>query len=249
MKIAIAFSLVAWSALGAGISDAGAGEMSDETLRKKINLKQYVTDTVGLPTLEDIMEELIPEDVYDEILEWHYQVEKEENELLMRPTCAPHYYRIVRQKAKAEGEKFKRRNLKFSTGGSKGCLAGQLICLLDVDGVSLDVATGESVALFAFWEVSLQVIETTERSAVLELLKLEEQIDLVIPRGDTALAEGDFIWISTTPERVNEILALFGKPIQSWEQFSRTVIEHKDDPIPVTIRHHDQLSWQTHALG
>ncbi|MBW2660317.1 MAG: SPASM domain-containing protein, partial [Deltaproteobacteria bacterium] len=43
-------------------------------------------------------------------------------------------YRIVRQKAKEEGEKFKRRNLKFSTGGSKGCLAGQLICLIDVDG-------------------------------------------------------------------------------------------------------------------
>lgn len=80
------------------------------------------------------MEELIPEDVYDEILEWHYNIEKEENELLMRPTCAPHYYRLVRQKAKEEGEKFKRRNLKFSTGGSKGCLAGQLICLIDVDG-------------------------------------------------------------------------------------------------------------------
>ncbi len=30
--------------------------------------------------------------------------------------------------------RFKRRNLKFSTGGSKGCLAGQLICLIDVDG-------------------------------------------------------------------------------------------------------------------
>ena len=82
---------------------------------------------------EDIMEELIPTEVYDEILEWHYQVEKEENELLMRPTCAPHYYRIVRQKAKEEGSKFTRRNLQFSTGGSKGCLAGQLICLIDVD--------------------------------------------------------------------------------------------------------------------
>ena len=83
---------------------------------------------------EDIVEELIPENVYDEILQWHYQVEKEENELLMRPTCAPHYYRIVRQKAKEEGEKFVRRNLQFSTGGGKGCLAGQLICLIDVDG-------------------------------------------------------------------------------------------------------------------
>jgi len=83
---------------------------------------------------EDIMEELIPEDIYDEILDWHYQIEKQEDELLMRPTCAPHYYRIVRQKAKEEGNTFKRRNLKFSTGGSKGCLAGQLICLINVDG-------------------------------------------------------------------------------------------------------------------
>jgi len=83
---------------------------------------------------EDVMDELIPEKLYDEILEWHYEVEKEENEILMRPTCAPHYYRIVRQKAKEEGGTFKRRNLKFSTGGSKGCLAGQLICLIDVDG-------------------------------------------------------------------------------------------------------------------
>ena len=83
---------------------------------------------------EDVMDELIPEDLYNEILEWHYQVEKEETEILMRPTCAPHYYRIVRQKAKEEGSRFKRRNLNFSTGGSKGCLAGQLICLIDVDG-------------------------------------------------------------------------------------------------------------------
>jgi len=83
---------------------------------------------------EDIMDELIPEDVYDEILEWHYETEQKEDELLMRPTCAPHYYRIVRQKALKEGEKYKHRSLKFSTGGSKGCLAGQLICLIDVDG-------------------------------------------------------------------------------------------------------------------
>jgi AdoMet-dependent heme synthase len=83
---------------------------------------------------EQIMEELIPENLYDEILEWHYRMEKEETELLMRPTCAPHYYRIVRQKAKEDGSSFKRRNLKFSTGGSKGCLAGQLICLINVDG-------------------------------------------------------------------------------------------------------------------
>jgi heme b synthase len=83
---------------------------------------------------EDIMEELIPESEYEDILNWHYDMEREEQEMLVRPTCAPQYYRIVLQRSKAEGEKFKRRSLKFSTGGSKGCLAGQLICLVDVDG-------------------------------------------------------------------------------------------------------------------
>lgn len=83
---------------------------------------------------EDIMGELIPADEYEDMLNWHYDMEKEEDTLLVRPTCAPQYYRIVLQRAKAEGEHFRRRSLKFSTGGSKGCLAGQLICLIDVDG-------------------------------------------------------------------------------------------------------------------
>jgi radical SAM protein with 4Fe4S-binding SPASM domain len=83
---------------------------------------------------EEIMSELISKEDYDKILDWHYDMEKEEDLLLVRPTCAPHYYRVQLQRAKEEGEKVKRRTLKFSTGGSKGCLAGQLICLIDVDG-------------------------------------------------------------------------------------------------------------------
>jgi radical SAM protein with 4Fe4S-binding SPASM domain len=83
---------------------------------------------------EDIMSELISKEEYEEILDWHYDMEKEEEDILVRPTCAPHYYRVRLQKAKEEKEKVKHRTLKFSTGGSKGCLAGQLICLIDVDG-------------------------------------------------------------------------------------------------------------------
>ncbi|MCK9389128.1 MAG: radical SAM protein [Sulfuritalea sp.] len=83
---------------------------------------------------EDIMSELISKDDYEEILAWHYQQEKEESEILMRPTCAPHYYRVVPQMAKAEGAKFKRRSLTFSTGGGKGCIAAQTICLIDCFG-------------------------------------------------------------------------------------------------------------------
>jgi len=83
---------------------------------------------------EEIMGELIQESEYEDMLNWHYDMEKEEHDLLVRPTCAPQYYRVVMQRSKEEGEKFKRRTLKFSTGGAKGCLAGQLICLIDVDG-------------------------------------------------------------------------------------------------------------------
>jgi heme b synthase len=83
---------------------------------------------------QDIMGELITPEDYEDILGWHYEMEKGEEELLVRPTCAPHYYRVMLQKSKEDKEKFKRRSLKFSTGGAKGCLAGQLICLLDVDG-------------------------------------------------------------------------------------------------------------------
>ncbi|SPQ00217.1 Radical SAM [Candidatus Sulfobium mesophilum] len=83
---------------------------------------------------EEIINELISKEDYEEILDWHYQMEKDEDTMLVRPTCAPHYYRVVLQQSKKEGEKFKKRTLKFSTGGSKGCIAGQLICLIDVDG-------------------------------------------------------------------------------------------------------------------
>ena len=84
---------------------------------------------------EELLKELIPREEYEEILKWHYRMETEEHDLLVRPTCAPHYYRIVLQEARKEKDgKFKRRTLKFSTGGAKGCIAGQVICLIDVDG-------------------------------------------------------------------------------------------------------------------
>ena len=83
---------------------------------------------------EEIMSELISKEDYEEILDWHYQQEKTEDDILMRPTCAPHYYRIVPQKAKAEGTTFERRSLTFSTGGGKGCIAAQSICLIDCFG-------------------------------------------------------------------------------------------------------------------
>jgi radical SAM protein with 4Fe4S-binding SPASM domain len=84
----------------------------------------------------DIMNELISKEDYDRLLEWHYETEKLEPELLMRPTCAPHYYRVVLQKNRGRDaeDKLQRRSLSFSTGGGKGCIAAQTICLIDAFG-------------------------------------------------------------------------------------------------------------------
>ena len=80
--------------------------------------------------------ELIETEDYEDILHWHYEREKEEGDILMRPTCAPHYYRLVIQRNKdaERGERLKRRSLSFSTGGGKGCIAAQSICFVNARG-------------------------------------------------------------------------------------------------------------------
>jgi len=94
----------------------------------------YMFMIVPTGRAEELINELINREDYEKILNWHYDMEKNEKDILVRPTCAPQYYRIILERSKKEGEKFERRTLKFSTGGSKGCIAGQLICLINVDG-------------------------------------------------------------------------------------------------------------------
>ncbi len=79
----------------------------------------------------ELTKELVSKEDYDELLDWHYQAEREEPELLMRPTCAPHYYRIWLERSKAEGRDRQRKSLLFATGSGKGCVAGQSIALID----------------------------------------------------------------------------------------------------------------------
>src|SRR3972149_1261100 len=83
---------------------------------------------------EEIMNELISKEDYEEILTWHYQMEKNETDMLVRPPCAPHYYRVRLQKAKEEGHKIQPRTLSFSTGGGKGCICAQTIAFIDSKG-------------------------------------------------------------------------------------------------------------------
>lgn len=104
-------------------------------LAKELGVKAwYMFLIVPTGRGEDLVGELLAQPEYDEILNWHYEQEKLEHDILMRPTCAPHYYRLVRQWANQDESGFKQRDLTFSTGSGKGCVAGQTIALISAFG-------------------------------------------------------------------------------------------------------------------
>jgi len=65
---------------------------------------------------------------YEETLNWFYD-QRDKVKLQLKATCAPHYYRILRQRSKEEGKK-----VTFETHGldavTRGCLAGTGFCFI-----------------------------------------------------------------------------------------------------------------------
>lgn len=59
--------------------------------------------------------------MYEDVLEWLYTIEKK-NEIEMKVTCAPHYYRIVKEKG--------------DTPKSAGCLAGKSFMFISHRGIA-----------------------------------------------------------------------------------------------------------------
>ncbi|MGQ9843424.1 MAG: radical SAM protein [Spirochaetota bacterium] len=76
--------------------------------------------------------DMLTKQQYEEVLRWFYHKTKEAG-IEFKATCAPHYYRIIRQEAKKEGRK-----LSFETDGltavTRGCLAGSGVCFISHRG-------------------------------------------------------------------------------------------------------------------
>jgi radical SAM protein with 4Fe4S-binding SPASM domain len=120
---------------------------------------------------KEIQQELIDGEDYYRLLEWHYEMERSGPPLLVRPTCAPQYFRIIAEHAK-EDSGFERRSLKFATGKSKGCLCGQNIALIDRLGnlqpcSYLPVSAGNvrETPLREIWESSKLLLELRDTAA------------------------------------------------------------------------------------
>ncbi|MBN1534963.1 MAG: heme b synthase [Spirochaetes bacterium] len=76
--------------------------------------------------------DMIHKERYEEVLNWFYDVSKRVT-MELKATCAPHYYRIIRQRAAREG-----RQITFESDGmsaiTRGCLAGTGVCFISHRG-------------------------------------------------------------------------------------------------------------------
>lgn len=76
--------------------------------------------------------DMLSKEQYEDVMRWFYYNTKEAG-IEFKATCAPHYYRIIRQEAKKEG-----RTLSFETDGlaavTRGCLAGSGVCFISHRG-------------------------------------------------------------------------------------------------------------------
>ena len=77
-------------------------------------------------------DQMLPPEQYEEVLNWFYDVSLEKK-IETKATCAPHYFRIMRQRAKEDGIKITPKTHGMAAM-TKGCLAGSSICFVSHKG-------------------------------------------------------------------------------------------------------------------
>ena len=80
-----------------------------------------------------LVDQEIDAEQYEQTLNWFYD-QREKTSLQLKATCAPHYYRILRQRAKEDGK-----SVSFKTHGldavTRGCLGGTGFCFISHRGI------------------------------------------------------------------------------------------------------------------
>jgi heme b synthase len=72
--------------------------------------------------------ERITGEEYERVLNWFYD-QRERVPIQLKATCAPHYYRILRQRAKKEGKTVSPKNFGLDAT-TRGCLGGSAFCFV-----------------------------------------------------------------------------------------------------------------------
>jgi len=99
-------------------------------------------------------EEVSPEE-YEGVLNWLYDAQKKVK-IQLKATCAPHYFRIMYQRAKQEGARVESMKEGFSAM-TKGCLAGTGFCFISRTGEVYPCgylpALAGDIRKQSFWEI------------------------------------------------------------------------------------------------
>ncbi|AFV24699.1 radical SAM family Fe-S protein [Methanolobus psychrophilus R15] len=129
------------------IKDAGIGFQINTTITKR-NLTEIpaileMATEIGAEALhifllvptgrgKELEEEEIPPVEYERVLNWFYDQQKTAK-IQLKATCAPHYFRIMRQRAKKEGIEITVKTHGYEAM-TKGCLGGTGFCFVSSTG-------------------------------------------------------------------------------------------------------------------
>ncbi|NDV24624.1 heme b synthase [Desulfovibrio sp. JC022] len=107
--------------------------------------------------------EVISADEYEEVLNWFYDFQKT-TDMQLKATCAPHYHRILRQRAKEEGIPVNFENFGLDAV-SRGCLGGVGFCFISHRGqvqpcgyLDLDCGNVREIPFPEIWAKSPQFL-------------------------------------------------------------------------------------------
>jgi heme b synthase len=108
----------------------------DEILKLAVDLgavAHHIFLLVPTGRARDMVNQEIEAREYEKLLHWFYRM-RDKVPLHLKATCAPHYYRILRQEAHDRGEK-----VTFDTYGldavTRGCLGGTAFCFISYKGI------------------------------------------------------------------------------------------------------------------
>ncbi|MDI6784516.1 MAG: radical SAM protein [bacterium] len=121
--------------LNVTVTNHNVAELSD-LMQLAIDLKADAVHLFMLvPTgcgLEITEEQQLPPKEYERVLNWFYDQSKVVP-LELKATCAPHYFRVKRQRAKQDGMKLESATNEMAAT-TKGCLAGTGVCFVSHRG-------------------------------------------------------------------------------------------------------------------
>lgn len=109
---------------------------AEEMLRLAVRLgakAHHIFLLVPTGRARDMIEQEIDAQEYEKLLHWFYSMRREVP-IHLKATCAPHYYRVLRQEAHKRGEK-----VDYATYGldamTRGCLGGTSFCFISHVGM------------------------------------------------------------------------------------------------------------------